>query len=543
MQQYQRHTGSGGYQDVAKISMEEELQRTQDEARSLRQRCGDLEITLRRNHREQERLSKTLQNQTKLEEELSSLKTQLKQSNEKFQALVSIEGESVVLQRQVQLWETTFKDLVDEYLMNLKGSEHSGTAVSSATLPDGQNQSTFGNQKKLSTLSTNVHNVVKTLNFDEVLESSDHSFGYDGFHKPSGIKITPALVLNILSMTQKKCITLTKEVSDKMAILENIQRELRKVNDELKQKQHDCEELQAIRDKLQSEQQKTHQNSSLYTKEIEHLRGMMKSYEKELTLGKPELTAILQLHDQTLSELRIEFDKQRLQLSTLLVQSATHAPPPPPTAVNCSSNTSSGIQTTGTKAAVDMNTITATLEQTKMQLAKLKNEQYAITQAAVLDYSPALTKVLHLVQNPYLQKCQMNADLLQRYQQRMLTKDSLDSSIPVIALKASKLEIQRLREALHAAGQVPTNDSDALNTSVAPLNSSILDATNPQCFSTPHSAGHISHHNRPLSSTGAGTAGTTTNRGLASVGADSTKLNLRLKEMFRERITLFREAV
>ena len=41
----------------------EALRAAQSEARGLRQRCGELEITIRRNAREQERLSKTVQNQ------------------------------------------------------------------------------------------------------------------------------------------------------------------------------------------------------------------------------------------------------------------------------------------------------------------------------------------------------------------------------------------------------------------------------------------------------------------------------------------------
>lgn len=41
----------------------EALHAAQSEARGLRQRCGELEITIRRNAREQERLTKTVQNQ------------------------------------------------------------------------------------------------------------------------------------------------------------------------------------------------------------------------------------------------------------------------------------------------------------------------------------------------------------------------------------------------------------------------------------------------------------------------------------------------
>lgn len=120
-------------------------------------------------------------------------------------------------------------------------------------------------------------------------------------------------------------------------------------------------------------------------------------------------------------------------------------------------------------------------EQLRSQVEKYKKDFHALTQISGLDFIPQNTKVLHLVENPST---------------KILQGKSTISSLPKEQIKHLRSEIKKIRtDNAVASDNSDTRMKDTMNTSTA--------------FG----------------------------------GADSSKLNQRLKEMFKERIASFREAV
>eukprot|EP00606_Chrysophyceae_sp_TOSAG23-5_P000370 GSChrysophyteH2.ASY1.ANO1.662.1 assembled CDS len=135
---------------------------------------------------------------------------------------------------------------------------------------------------------------------------------------------------------------------------------------------------------------------------------------------------------------------------------------------------------------------TNALEAAKQEIADLREYQYHFEVASGMDFIPGRSKVFHMIQNPYQQ--------LESH-----------STIPPKALKLAKAEIKMFRSSTNDTMQSAGVNS-SINTSLAEVNTT-ASATTPK------------------------------SRGLAAVGADSHKLNQRLKEMFRDRIQAFREGV
>jgi len=516
--------GTGGEVGTADTDA---LNAAQSEARGLRQRCGELEITIRRNAREQERLTKTVQNQTLLEEEVISLKTQLKFEKEKNESLVSLEGELLVMQQQVDSWETTFRELVEDAV----------NTYSASSVPAGMGVVNGNGSGNGSSANTNIKNsVVKTLNFDDM-------DSFDSTSHKSSVSVTPAMVLHIISQQQNKCAILTKECSVANAKLHETQRDMRHVQERVIALTRENSNTISKFDALTLEHNNSKRIASLYDKEISSLRGLVRSYEKEMTLGKPDAILTLGIQEKVITELRQEFDVQRSKLADMMslqpvpsgVNSATTAPACAPVSTSTSKHgLVHGPDALTLTTEEQVASLAAALEQHKAQITALKNQLYHISVAGGMDFAPGMTRILHFSNNPFaLSRAAIGAAPANS---SAIASSTSTSSLPPVALKAAKAEIRRLKECISAATSSHNSYADSGGSGgggadESMLNQSILDTTS----TTPHTGGG-GGGSQPVGSS-------KVSRGLASVGADSVKLNLRLKEMFRERITLFREAV
>ena len=438
------------------------------------------------------------------------MKTQLKFEKEKGESMVGLEGELLVVQQQVDLWEATFRELVEDAVSTTAaGTAGTGAASAGGTAAGAPGGS---NQKK--------HTVVKALNFED-MESFDHPAG------KNSISITPALVLHLISQQQNKCAMLAQETGVANAKVQETQRDMRHVQERVVALSRESADLTVRHEKMTQEHANLKHVSSLYDKEISSLRGLVRSYEQELTLGKPDAAHALGIQEKVLQQLRNEFDAQRTELAELM---ALH----PNTTTGATAATATSAASASTLEE-QVSSLTSSLDTTKSQVLSLKNQLYHISMAAGgIDFAPGLTRVLHFTNNPH--------SMLRAAREGSVgtgTAATAGSTLPPVALKLANAEIRRLKDCIAAANSMASTHggdggvpSGASGDESMVLNQSILDTT-----TTPHTGSGA------VGGGGQSVGSSKVSRGLASVGADSVKLNLRLKEMFRERITLFREAV
>ena len=148
----------------------------------------------------------------------------------------------------------------------------------------------------------------------------------------------------------------------------------------------------------------------------------------------------------------------------------------------------------------------AECESLRAQLSRLSDELRGIKSASGLDYVPGRTKVLHLKDNPVLQAATAKGSgAVAAYHNRRE-----ESSLPQEALRAALVKAREAQAATAAAATVAENTKEGIDSAATGVSAAAA-APAPVAAAPP--------------------------------AVDSTKLNVRLKEMFKERITTFREAV
>jgi len=231
------------------------------------------------------------------------------------------------------------------------------------------------------------------------------------------------------------------------------------------------------------------QQTLRYEKEVKSLRALLQTFDAEFKIGKPSAETLVASKDGLIEELRGLLDESRAQTKALMDKS-----------LECESKTSITPQLSQPSASelVQLQSQKEEIRQLKFQLQRLKDELFGLQKATGLDYVPSQTRVLHLVQNPSAastasksctpgQKFSNQTEELRhlrdenkRLQDLLLSRTSLDESEGKDNHSGSSSKI-------------------ALDTSVMPENNTSI--------------------------------------------IDSGKHNQRLKDVFKERITLFKEAV
>jgi mitotic spindle assembly checkpoint protein MAD1 len=228
--------------------------------------------------------------------------------------------------------------------------------------------------------------------------------------------------------------------------------------------------------------------SSRYEKEVKSLRALLQTFDAEFKIGKPSAEALVASKDGMIAELRVILDESRSQIKMLMEKSFDSE--------STSTITPQVVQSSAD--AVQLQNHKEEIRQLKFQLQRLKDELFGLQKATGLDYVPSQTRVLHLVQNP--------------------TAGAVKSSIGPGKKFATHIEeLRHLREENKRLQELVLQRSDDIDSS--------------------DGKDHSSSSKLALDTSVAQGVNSST------IIADPEKVNQRLKETFKERITCFREAV
>lgn len=413
------------------------------ELRLLRKQCSELETFLRRKSRDLEKMVEKAKNQTMLEEELNSTLTKLNLAQETIKTYHSMEVEYHRLVEE----KKTFSQL---FMTALRAQSHSSTGTNLSAVPS--------------------------------LEE----------------EITPSKALNIFSEIQKECIVLQSHQGDLERNLVNMRQLLLKSEAKTHELELQKTEVTLKLEKLEAKQAVLSQQAKLHESEVLSLRSLLKTFDMEFSIGKPDVSKIVKLKETMIDDLRNELDNckrvaaESLQSKIDLMQKVDELEK-----LIAEANAAKKIEAEDQSA-------NAVVDAMKAQLDELLMDYNALQEITGVDYLPHKTQVLHLAQNPSTG-----------------VKLSMPCSLPMEIIKSLKAENKELKSR-------SSNDQERSNCDISP-NSSMSTGDAGKATTSANNAHNISTfiQNAP---------------GPNQV-ADPAKLNQRLKEMFKEKISTFREAV
>jgi hypothetical protein len=387
------------------------------EMRELRARLHETEGALRRKTREAERLELKVHNQAVLQEENAGLASKVAAMQASVDSAQALTTRHQVLLEEKKTWTSLFRSVIS---------------------PSSEGGAVQGEDDDADT--------------------------------------TPLAALRQLSSAQQKCTLLLRAQGELEATKTDLKRQLLRAEADL----HDCErgkaEAQFRADAAEDKLRLAQQQNRLYEGEVKSLRAMIKTFDAELSFGRPDTASVVKLKDEAVTAVQQELDACRLQAQ----------------------NFASRVEDLEAKL------VASVTEGTELRRAneKQREELFGIKQAAGLDFVPGRTRVLHLQQNPAATAAAASG-----------RAPHGPSTVPQERMRALQAENRQLTESLAAASAA---------SSAAAAAAAAAAATGPSSS---------------LQNTSVAVAGA------AASAPDSSKLNLRLKEMFRERITSFREAV
>jgi len=303
--------------------------------------------------------------------------------------------------------------------------------------------------------------------------------------------VSPVTVLNTLSAVQKKCSLLTKQLGDLEGCLTETRKQLLRSeskSQELASNKTASEEaLLRLERQLGVETQRTR----LYEGEVQNLRALLKTYDVEFNIGRPESGRMLTLKEELIQQLRQDLDACREQLQPLLLLQLNNS-----TAAN-----TVVIKTESVEQSPSEEVAVLTAEK-----AALQQDLQTLQAVTGMDFIPGNTKVLHLVSNPS-----------SRFAKH--TASAVISSLPMDELRRLRLQNKQLLSELRN-----TNTNNATHILASNNDDSLMDVATAM-------------------NTTSGGVTSSSNHNNTTASMDTAKLNQRLKEMFKERITSFREAV
>jgi DNA repair exonuclease SbcCD ATPase subunit len=450
-------TGAGGAQEGQSSSSSADYRA---EARELRKRCGDLEISVRRKTRELERLEGKIQNQSVLEEELGSANSKLKTMTSAVESARLIEAQHQSLLEERKTWSALLKDTL------------------------GRGKAGGGDMKKGKGLSGEGDDF-ETLLMEHTNTSGD---------------VSPMALIGALSTTQQQVALLLKEKGDIESNAEELKRRLATAESAAQKTENTVRAASQERSQMAKTLHAAQQQVGLYSSEVKSLRSLLQSFDGEFTMGKrPKEEDYLEAKNTTIAQLREDLDRVRAEASALLLESE---------AARCKGGGKEEVEggKEGEGEKDDGGGAGAVAKDLRAQVAALKEHLRQAQAASGLDYVPGKTRVLHFKHNPMYQAAKARGEAaLAAYELRQT-----QSTLPLEALQTASAEIRKLKQEQQQQQQAGDRAS--------------------------------------ASPSAGGTTNTATTSAPAATPAvsstiDTSKLNLRLKEMFKERITTFRESV
>lgn len=404
----------------SRLNLAQDVVGDAQETKELRKRYVDVESTLRRKSRELERLEQKMQNQSLLQEANAALSSKVAAMQEIVDSAQATRTKCQVLLEEKKTWSMIFRDVCQ-----------------SSSLAD--------------------------------------------YNAASEEDATPVAALRLLSAAQQKCTLLLKTQGELEAGKTDMKRQLLRAE----ALQHESERGKAdalfradtAEDKLRLAQQQVR----LFEGEVKSLRAMIKTFDAEFSIGRPEAEKVLKIKEDATTSINSELDACRIQAQAFATK----------------------VGELEEKLAAS----SADAMELRRLTERLREELYGLKHCTGVDFVRGKTKVLHFVNNPSAERCMSRPAV---------------SSIPSEKMTALRVENKQLSEALQALASALAAQAGSAQSAPQNLSGdqSVMNVT----------AGGGAHGGAPLVSAAAG-------------GPDSSKLNLRLKEMFRERITSFREAV
>ena len=330
----------------------------------------------------------------------------------------------------------------------------------------------------------------------------------------SATAVSPTQVLQLLSVYQSKCGLLLQGQGQLQHSLSELRRQLRESQSLQQAGEQQKAETQARLENLEYQLRTAQQQGRLYDGEVRSLRSLLETYDLEFRIGKPEASQILALKDKLAVDLREQLDTAR---ETALASAAqVHAlEKERDDAKALVSSLQSALETaqlslhTSNIASANLSSHALqedAVEELRSKTEEALNDLLCFQHATGLDFLPQRTRVLHMPANPS-------------------SHVPLPSTVPsVAALRGLQVALQRA--SAEAVDQEPGMQNRSAASSAHDSREEANNEATQLSSVLPPSAG-------PSSCCAA----------VATQLAAQTKLNLRLKEQFKERISSFREAV
>lgn len=499
------------------------------EHRQLRKQFQELETNYRRKCKEADKLQQQVKNQNMLEEELASTVTKLRLAQETVQSFHAMELEHRRLVEDRKTWHQLFQPLL---------------AATTAANGGG-----------------------------------------------GGEDVSASRAVAWVHETQQQCLVLQSRVGDLERSVTTLRQTLLKSEARSLQLDKERVEAQTLCEKLTAKQSLWGQQSRLYEAELQSLRTLLQSFDVEFSIGKPEAVKLLAAKETIIDGLRRDVDEARRTVhdvtqQLLTAQQQQHATQTAQTVREQSltaENTrlQQALEEARTAAAAAAATAaassvtaaasaaTATESDVVAELKRWKENYKALEEVSGVDYLPHRTQILHLKLNPTTPFFGSTAAATGANAAAAMDVDGAadavpssssetPSSLPTETVKRYRVLVKQLETRLQQALETIAKLSTAAETSHDPAtvgpaagsqspNASMLffGAANTSILGgggggAAAKATTTSGSSSGTSSTGGGATGSGGSGGSA---VDQAKLNQRLKEMFKEKISTFREAV
>ncbi|KAJ1426629.1 mitotic checkpoint protein-domain-containing protein [Ochromonadaceae sp. CCMP2298] len=332
---------------------------------------------------------------------------------------------------------------------------------------------------------------------------ADNEAAQEALHS-GGTGVTPTAVLYLLSAYQQRCALLLRGQGQLQQSLGEMRRQMRQAQSQQQAAEGARSSAEEEKEKLRSQLRSVQQQGKLYAGEVTSLRALLETFDTEFRIGKPEGAKMLDLKEGQIQHLRGDLDSCRGEASRYAdeLRAALGALEECQACVGqLQGRAKEQEERAAVSAAAGRGEDGSAVLREKLGAARSDLEY--LQHFTGLDFVPGRTRVLHLTQNP---AAHAPAPL-----------PCLPSTVPSVeALQSVARQLQAaLRERERDVSQEGEDSSHSHNQS---MNMSVM---HDQAHAPPQ-APHPSQQQQLV---------------------DSAKLNLRLKELFKERISSFREAV
>ena len=273
--------------------------------------------------------------------------------------------------------------------------------------------------------------------------------------------------------------------------------------------------LEKCENKLHLAQQQTR----LFEKEVKSLRALLKSFDSEFKIGKPTVDHALAEKDKVIEDVRGQLDECRQEAKTLIDKLNEREDK-----IEKQKAVLSVEASVEQKPALDSAIVQSQKDEIallKHQLQRLRDELFGLQKAAGQDFVPSQTRVLHLVNNP------ASVEAVSRGKTQQPPSQKFNTALE--ELRHLREENRRLQDLVIQRTDEISNSSSSSNSANQLSSSNVVDQSQ--------------QRESVMDTSAVVTAADANNTSFNVLGPDSNKMNQRLKEMFKERITCFREAV